>query len=170
MLNNEGIFLEPEIDESNWREDDAKSYFKASEADIDVMVKESHLGDDDDLDENDERTLFERIAHKMTNVTPDGGVRKRILTPGLESDGLVPDKGTVTIHYSLCLEDQDEPFDSTYLRGRPERYRLDEGQLIPGLEVAMKSMKNSEKSEFMIEPGYAFGEMGCPPRFASTKE
>lgn len=155
-----------EPDETDWNipaEDN--TYFKATEADIDEMLKKSHLGDDSsDDDDNDDRSLFERKARKMTNVIPDGGVKKRILTPGLESDGLVPDKGTVTLHYSLCLEDQDEPFDSTYLRGRPERYRMDDGQLLPGLEIAVKSMKNCEKSEFMIEPSYAFGSMGCPPR------
>merc|ERR1711981_994967 len=74
------------------------------------------------------------------------------------------EKGSITIHYSLSIEGQDEPFDSTYLRGKCERHRLDDNRLIPGLSIAVRSMKNHEKSEFIIGPEYAFGDMGCPPR------
>ena len=28
----------------------------------------------------------------------------------------------------------------------------------------MKSMRRNERSQFLISPDYAFGEMGCPPR------
>ena len=28
----------------------------------------------------------------------------------------------------------------------------------------MKSMRKSEKAEFLLSPEYAFGSMGCPPR------
>ena len=64
--------------------------------------------------------------------------------------GLVPEGATVTLHYSqsleggsshsFCFKDiagagQDEPFDSSVLRGKQERYKLGEGQLIEGLEV-----------------------------------
>ena len=97
-------------------------------------------------------------------ISEDGGVKKRLLTAGLEADGPVPEKGSITIHYSLSIEGQDEPFDSTYLRGKCERHRLDDNRLIPGLSIAVRSMKNHEKSEFIIGPEYAFGDMGCPPR------
>ena len=64
--------------------------------------------------------------------------------------GVVPEGATVTLHYSQSLEGvsyliqsliifagagQDEPFDSSVLRGKQERYKLGEGQLIEGLEV-----------------------------------
>ena len=78
--------------------------------------------------------------------------------------GQVPPGATVTVHYSQSLEGQDEPFDSTVLRGRPEKYKLDEGKVIEGLEVAVKTMRKNEKAQFMIEPGYAYGHFGCPPR------
>lgn len=76
----------------------------------------------------------------------------------------------VTIHYSLYLEDQDEPYDSTILRGRPERFKLDDGRLLPGIELAVKSMLAKERSEFLIQPQYAFGDMGCPPRVPQKAE
>lgn len=79
-------------------------------------------------------------------------------------DGVVPLKASITIHYSLYLEGQDGPFDSTVIRGRPVRFRLDEDVFYPGLFIAIKSMRKKERSEFLIEPLYAFGERGCPPR------
>lgn len=87
-----------------------------------------------------------------------------MIRSGLETFGCVPDRGTVVVHYSLYLEGQDEPCDSTTLRGRAERYRLDVGSLLLGVELAIKSMKKKEKAEFLLEPDYAFGRMGCPPR------
>ncbi len=83
---------------------------------------------------------------------------------GLESFGHVPDNATVTVHYCLFNELDDVPFDSTRLRGRPEKFRLDSGTVLPGLELAVKSMKKKEKSDFLFSPDYAFGRMGCMPR------
>ena len=102
--------------------------------------------------------------HTFSIISGDGGVKKRLIAAGLEADGHVPENGSVTIHYSLSIEGQDEPFDSTYLRGKCERHRLEDNRLIPGLSIAVRSMKNHEKSEFIIGPEYAFGDMGCPPR------
>ena len=90
--------------------------------------------------------------------------------PGIQSLGQVPDHATVTIHYSLYLEYQDEPYDSSVLRGRAERYKLDDGRLLPGMELAVKSMKKKEQADFLIQPNYAFGEMGCPPRIPANAE
>ena len=88
----------------------------------------------------------------------------KVLKQGLETTGEVPNRATITIHYSLYLEGQDEPYDSSILRGKCERYILDDGQLLPGLEIAIKSMKKKEHSEFLISSAYGFGEFGCPPR------
>ena len=38
------------------------------------------------------------------------------------------------------------------------------GEVIPGWEVAVKSMRRNERSQFLISPDYAFGKIGCPPR------
>ena len=61
--------------------------------------------------------------------------------------------------YSLVIEGQDEPFDSTYLRGKSERHRIDHNKLFSGLDIAVRSMKNHEKADFIIRPEYAFGVM-----------
>ena len=160
LLQNQGIILEPELDELGFKQDNYRQYFTKDEKDLEDLICQHGYDSEDDEDVG----MFERISRKMTNLTKDGGVKKRIITPGLECDGIVPEKCTITIHYSLALEGQDEPFDSTYLRGKSERHRLDDNGLLPGLDIAIRSMKSHEKSEFIIESNYAFGVMGCPPR------
>jgi FK506-binding protein 6 len=41
---------------------------------------------------------------------------------------------------------------------------------LPGMELAVKSMEKKEESWFLIEPEYAFGDMGCPPRVPPKAE
>lgn len=168
-MQNKGIFIEPEIEDYSYEDENAKKYFTTTEKDLDELV--SHYGYD--VDDDTQSKL-------MTNLTEDGGVQKRIILPGLESDGPVPEKGSVTIHvcsdihmrmlttlltiflffqYSLVIEGQDEPFDSTYLRGKSERHRIDHNKLFSGLDIAVRSMKNHEKADFIIRPEYAFGIM-----------
>lgn len=71
----------------------------------------------------------------------------------------IPDGASVTFHYSAFLEYSDEPFDSTMLREQPERKLLDAGEMLPGLNIAIKTMRRGEKSRFLIQPQYAFGEV-----------
>ena len=40
-------------------------------------------------------------------------------------------KATVTVHYTMFFENQDEPFDSSELRGRAERYKVGRLRLQP---------------------------------------
>lgn len=89
------------------------------------------------------------------------------------------------VHYNGYLEYADEPYDSSRLRGKQQQFVLGNGkpllilvilwshgwssvssteEVIPGWEVAVKSMRRNERSQFLIAPEYAFGPMGCPPR------
>jgi len=161
ILQHKGIMLEPEeFDDNALLEENSKIYFSRNDQDLEEMMKHHGLDSDEDAQIG--------LAKKVIDLTGDGGVKKRLIAAGLEADGHVPEKGSVTIHYSLTIEGQDEPFDSTYLRGKCERHRLDDNRLIPGLSIAVRSMKNHEKSEFIIGPEYAFGAMGCPPRVPAS--
>lgn len=78
---------------------------------------------------------------------------------------IVSPDNVVYIHYSGHVNLDEIPFDNSYLRRKyPERYQLGAGNLIPGLEFGIRTMKKGEKSQFLIEPDYAFGPKGCPPR------
>ncbi|GJQ77201.1 shu [Trypoxylus dichotomus] len=119
------------------------------------------LGVDDEDTYNDTEP-FERLAQKMINLLPDGKVKKRILREGI--GGSLPEGGYVTCDYNAYIEYSPTPYDSTYARNRPFKLRLDNGQTLPGLEIAIKSMKLSEKSQFLIHPDLAYGKMGCLSR------
>lgn len=128
-------------------------------------------GDDDSSDDDDEDyESFDSRALKMKTLVAaaegknDWHVKKKIIKSGLETAGSMKKGATVTIHYALFLENQDEPFDSSYLRGKKDRFKMDEGGLIMGLEIGIKSMLKLEKAEFLISSDYAFGAIGCPPR------
>lgn len=78
---------------------------------------------------------------------------------------IVPEGNIVLIHYIAYVLNNPEPFDVTYLQGRrPKRFTLDNGEMLPGLEVGIKSMKLGENARFIIKPELAFRNMGCPPR------
>jgi len=69
------------------------------------------------------------------------------------------------IHYIAYISNLHEPFDVTYLQGRrPKRFVLNNGELIPGLEIGIKTMTIGENARFIIKPELAYREMGCPPR------
>jgi FK506-binding protein 6 len=105
---------------------------------------------------------FQRLAASMEDISGDGGVLKKLLHVGI-GDG-VPERALVRVHYNGYLEYADEPYDSSRLRGKQQQFVLGNDEVIPGWEIAVKSMRRNERSQFLISPEYAFGEMGCPPR------
>ena len=38
------------------------------------------------------------------------------------------------------------------------------GEVIEGWDVGVATMKKSELARFLVNPSYAFGDFGCPPR------
>merc|ERR1712029_753872 len=172
LLNGDGVDLIPEID------DDLANQIDGAVADTPDFFKNLRGADEEtvakavdgldlnlDLDFGDDLDgTFADLELQMEKVTPDGGVMKKVIKPGLDSEGLVPERGTVTVHYKMFVEGQDETFDSTWLRGRAERFQVDDGQLLPGMEYALKSMKKKERSRFLISPDYGYGQLGVPPR------
>ncbi len=83
---------------------------------------------------------------------------------GIQSQGPPPRNSWVTIHHSLLFEGQDEPYDSTFMRGIPEKYKINDGKLFPGMEEAIYTMKLKERALFLIRPDYAFGKFWCLSR------
>lgn len=111
---------------------------------------------------------FDKIRTKMTPVTEDGKVMKYIKQEGIGE--VVPPNYGVTIHYLGYFEYNDEPFDSTYINGKPRMVRLEQHCLIPGLELGILSMKKHEKAMFLIHPDLAYKTLGCPPRIPPNAE
>nr|CAH7767697.1 unnamed protein product [Callosobruchus chinensis] len=76
----------------------------------------------------------------------------------------------VRVHYNAYLEYQGEPFDSTYARKSMHQFTVDNGEVLVGLDVAVQSMKLNEKSQFIIQPEYAYGRFGCLDRVPKNSE
>jgi len=78
-----GLLFETEMDETllQPRTGETNYFMRASEQDFDEIFRNFNVEqeeDVDDEDEDDELTQFERLAKKMQNLTPDGGVKKRV--------------------------------------------------------------------------------------------
>ncbi|XP_023344654.1 inactive peptidyl-prolyl cis-trans isomerase shutdown isoform X2 [Eurytemora carolleeae] len=100
---------------------------------------------------------------KMIPLTADGGVYKWKTNTGGRGSG-VPFKACVTLFYEAMIEGQDEPFDSSFIRGIAERFKLDCNQLLPGMEIIIKTMNEGETTIGILSPEYAYGRHGVPPR------
>ena len=67
------------------------------------------------------------MAIKMVDLTGDGGVMKKVLTDGIGP--LVPDGAVVRVHYNGYLEYCDEPYDSSRLRNKEQKFKLGRGEI-----------------------------------------
>jgi len=162
-LNSDGIVFHPEIDEDASREESNQYFNSYYEEAARVLSENKRVMEQEELEED--LSEFEAALKQMHDISNGHeGVMKRVLTVGHQTFGNVPPNATITIHYHLQLEGQDEPFDSSILRAKPERYKLGDGQLIQGLEIGILTMKKGEKAQFWINYDYAYGKFGCPPR------
>lgn len=146
-----------EIDLKQYEEDVAKF------ANLQVLGEE--LQDEDSYVEGQP---FQIISSKMTKLTEDGKIKKRIIRKGY---GNKPSDGSIVrIHYNAYLEHLAEPFDSSYARKRHHEFQINNGQVLPGMDIGVQSMFLNEKSQFMIDPMYAYGSMGCLSRVPPNSE
>lgn len=111
---------------------------------------------------------FSQLKERMKPISEDGLILKEVLIS--TAGNVIPDKSIVYIHYDAYVDDRKEPFDSTRLRRKPFKFLLGDGNLIPGLERGIQTMTKGELSRIMVDPKYAFGEMGVPPRIPANAE
>uniref|UniRef100_A0A3B4F5Z3 peptidylprolyl isomerase n=1 Tax=Pundamilia nyererei TaxID=303518 RepID=A0A3B4F5Z3_9CICH len=108
-----------------------------------------------------ELSPFEQLRPRMNDIIGDGGILKEVVQPG---DGPpVPENASVLIHYSGFLEYSDQPFETTTHLKYPRMMKLGRDVTLAGLELGLLTMKKGEFSRFLLQPQYAYGEMGCPP-------
>jgi FK506-binding protein 6 len=71
----------------------------------------------------------------------------------------------VTYHRNLYMENQEFPFDSTWMNNKkPDVIFNDTDQFLPGITDALSTMREGEKAYFVISYKKMFKEEGCPPR------
>ena len=88
------------------------------------------------------------------------GIQKQVLVMG---NGSSPKSGdSVTVHYTGKFLNE-VIFDTSISRGQPFVFSIDRGQVIPGWDIALKTMALNETSIFIIPPEMAYGRHGAPP-------
>ena len=75
----------------------------------------------------------------------------------------------VWINYFASLDGADEPFDTSMTLQRPFTFKLGQGKVLPGLDIAVQSMAVREIAKFLIDPEYAYGPLGCQPRIPPSE-
>jgi len=80
----------------------------------------------------------------------------------VEGKGDVPEAGQrVTAHYTGWLED-GKKFDSSYDRNTPIEFTIGVGEMIPGFDEGVLSMKKGGKRKLFIPSNLAYGSDGIP--------
>jgi peptidylprolyl isomerase len=78
-----------------------------------------------------------------------------------EGSGPSPEEGQqISVHYTGWLED-GTMFDSSLLRGEPFTFPVGTGQVIPGWDEGVASMKVGGKRQLVIPADLAYGEQGA---------
>ncbi len=82
-------------------------------------------------------------------------------TDMVKGTGAAPTSGkNVTVHYTGVLENGTK-FDSSVDRGQPFVFRIGAGEVIPGWDEGVISMKVGGKRKLVIRPNLAYGSAGA---------
>jgi FKBP-type peptidyl-prolyl cis-trans isomerase len=99
-----------------------------------------------------------RATQAGSEITTASGLRIQDLKVG---DGPSPKMGqTISVHYIGWLENGTE-FNNSYKQGAPARFVL--GQVIPGWNEGLATMKVGGKRRLVIPSDLAYGASGNPP-------
>lgn len=112
-------------------------------------------------------TTFAEWKSDMSEILP--GVWKKVVKHGAKDAKLIELSRTrVMYHRNLYMEGDDHPFDSTYLSDKKDGDEIclpmKSGSYIEGILEALGTMKEGEKSLFIISYQLMFKELGCKPR------
>ena len=88
------------------------------------------------------------------------GVTIKMIRAG-DSDGYPQATQSVAVHYDAYLPD-GTLWDSSRRRGRPLRFRLGVGQVIPGLDDGIMQLSLGARARMTLPPEMAYGARGFP--------
>lgn len=93
-------------------------------------------------------------------VTTDSGLKYEELKVGA---GATPKQGDiVVVHYTGWLTDGTK-FDSSKDRSTPFEFSLGRGEVIPGWDEGLSTMKVGGKRKLTVPPDLGYGDRGMPP-------
>lgn len=90
----------------------------------------------------------------------DSGLRYIVIREG-KGDKSPGSRDIVKVDYEGRILGTDNVFDSSYERGMPLQFRVE--QVIPGWQEALKMMKPGAEWRIVLHPDIAYGAAGAPP-------
>ena len=79
-------------------------------------------------------------------------------------DGATPQPGqTVSVNYIGVTKSNQREFENSYKKGGPIDFKLGLGEVIPGWEEGLATMKVGGKRKLIIPSQLAYGRQGKPP-------
>ena len=116
-------------------------------------------------------TSFDEWKSTMTEVTEDV-LKKVVKKPKEDAKKIDLLSQRISYHRNMYVENEDYPFDSTYLNGKSDEICLpldSNGVFLIGFLEALESMKEGEKSLFLIGYKKMFKEIGSQPRVSCCR-
>ncbi len=105
-----------------------------------------------------ENTIAVAINKAVKVITTSSGLKYTILKAG---KGTAPKSGQeVFVHYTGTLTD-GKKFDSSRDRGKPFSFKVGAGQVIPGWDEALSTMKVGERRKLTIPAKLGYGAAGA---------
>ena len=104
---------------------------------------------------------------EWVDISPslDGGILKKVTTPGDPSSGYAVPSNEVQAHYTGYINDPTgEKFDSSVDRGHVFKFTVGQGQVIKAWDVAFQAMHKGEKATIVLKAEYGYGASGSPPK------
>ncbi|CAO1431105.1 unnamed protein product [Diamesa tonsa] len=137
-----------------------------NEREVDCLVEELLNKKYDKVDvlkyKNPCSTSFDEFRKGMYEISEL--IHKKVIKNG-DGEHIDLESCKVTYEYSFYLENEDDPFDSSYINKKPACIALALGfDTFPGYTEAISTMTNKEESLFCISYMLLFGELGSPPR------
>ncbi len=133
--------------------------FRIDQAGFDAIQNQMNAGNSALIKEEAETFEREMLAKNPDAVKTDAGLMYVPIKPG---EGPAATKGArVRVHYTGVLAD-GKKFDSSRDRGRPIRFTLGAGEVIPGWDLGITGMKKGEMRRLLIPYHLAYGERGYP--------
>lgn len=106
-----------------------------------------------------------KLNDKLTETAT--GLKYIVHEEGTED---VPNAGDlVNVHYYGMLTD-GKMFDNSFTRGEPISFPVGQGQVIPGWDEGLTTLKKGSKATLFIPYQLAYGEAGSPPNIPAKAE
>ncbi len=105
-----------------------------------------------------QNTIALAVNKGAKTITTPSGLKYTVLKAG---KGATPKPGqTVVVHYTGTLTN-GKKFDSSRDKGQPFSFIVGQGQVIPGWDEALSTMKVGERRKLTIPPKLGYGAAGA---------